>query len=377
VATCIADILLAIDTGLLPDQDPAPADVAAALGETCNVLRRLTSDGVDPYGQRTLGIAANGLATICKYTADMFPQEPGLVAALVGVAGDMVGVLQSQLGHADRWATVVRLADAVRHCAAIIAESGPYDHIAELGALERSASNARRLGAANPPEPERCRGLIRPIPGLASDRLPRHSETVLECTAIVLDGLNRRGGDPFSVRQMLAACRFSEAVGRISREAAPELGGADLSDLWLAVGRQLVLIDDGLRPTGSERVLSACTRGFEAAVRLQQTGHDSWVAIDSANLSRAVALAPDIAASLEEVVVRRRPGLFVPVGQRPLREERVGEFLQKKPFAVERDDLKPVLGALETVERAAASVARREVLATVWPAALEGPSLSL
>jgi hypothetical protein len=97
---------------------------------------------------------------------------------------------------------------------------------------------------------------------------------------------------------------------------------------------------------------------------------------DTSNLSRAVALAPDIAAGFERMLVRRRPALFVPVGQRPLREERVGEFLQKKTFAVGRDDLKPLLRALETVEQTAAWAARREILAVVSRATLDGPSLS-
>jgi hypothetical protein len=376
MATSIADLLSAIDAKVAPDRHPDPADAAAALVEASKVLRKLNRHGVDAIGDRSHGIATHGLAMMCQYTAAMFPQRPEQIASLVGAVGDVVGVLGTGLRHTDRWATSTRLADAVRHCVAIITASGPYDHIAELEALGKSASNLRRLAAANPPEPEQCLGLIRLIPASLPGPLVAHSEIVVESTAIVHDQLSKLRGEPTSVRQMLAACRLSEVVGRFAQQVVPELESVQVAQRWHDVGRQLVLIDDGLRPTGTDRILSSVGRGFDAVNRMQSEP----IVItddDAANLRRCVAMAPAIADDLDKQLVRRRPALFVPVGQRPLREARVGEFLKKRPFALTRDDLKPLSTLLTAVEVCTEPIARAEAVRAITPLSLDGPSLEL
>jgi hypothetical protein len=68
-------------------------------------------------------------------------------------------------------------------------------------------------------------------------------------------------------------------------------------------------------------------------------------------LRRAVDLLPSIAATLDVEISARRGALIVPPGEKPLREQRVKEWLDGKAFLASREDLRELRHAFASAER--------------------------
>jgi len=351
VATSIADLIDAIELELASDESVAVDDAASALMQAHRVLRILCREGLATRGDAEREAAANGLATMCRVVGEMWPQNAGRVAALTGVLGDAVGRLHHELTQSDRWATAIRLGPIVRKCVVTIEESGPYARLPELATIKRSTSNLRRCATMHPPDPERCLGIVRPIPGISVAETIGLAESVHESIAEILDQLNLRGGSHVGVQQAIGVCRAAESLSGTVERLGLDAVQPDATRGWRSAAEQLARFGDGRRPTVGDRLLTWAIRVHEALVQLRPEEPGELTSADIASLRKAASALPAVAESLDIHLSARRSSLIVPVGLRPLREGRVGEWLTKKPFMANRDDFAEVHRALRRAAR--------------------------
>jgi hypothetical protein len=380
MATSILDLLDAIDAAVSAEQPIDCRDAVATLGQAQGVLRKLTSDGLDARVGGDRETAANSLAVLCGVVGAMWESAAARCSSLVGVLGDTIGRLHDELTQSDRWATAIRIAPIARKCAIFIEGSGPYTHVPELKALVQSAAEVQRVATGSPPHPNRCLGLSRPIPltGVPAGIPP--SEVAYEAMAEIVDHLSRTGRDRLTVRQMTGVCRAAVSVAVGVEQLAPECTrGTASSDAWRAARQGMSMFEDGHRCGPEDRVLLCAARSREAMARLRAVDPDALTPEDIAAVQQAGHLLPGLASSLDLELRIRRRSLIVPVGERPLHDGRIGEWLKREPFLATRDDVSSALRALVQAERTSATMQTRHapVLAPTAPRLRTSQALTL
>jgi hypothetical protein len=363
VATSILDLLDAIDAEVSAEQPIDCRDAVATLGQAHRVLRKLTHDGLDARVGGDRESVANSLAVLCGVVGGMWESAPARCSSLVGVLNDTIGRLHDELTQSDRWATATRIAPIARKCAVVIEGSGPYTHVPQLKALVQAAAEVQRDAAVSPPDPNRCLGLSRPIPvaGLPAGIPP--SQVVYEAIAEIVDHLGRSGRDRLTVRQMVGVCRAAVSVADGVERLAPEDDGASgCLDAWRAARGGMSMFEDGHRCGPGDRVLLCAARTREAMSRVLAMERSALTPEDISAVEQAGRLLPGLASALDLELRIRRRSLIVPVGERPLHDGRIGEWLRREPFLATRHDVSSVLKALAQAERASATIRTREAL---------------
>jgi hypothetical protein len=287
----------------------------------------------------------------------MWESAPARCSSLVGVLGDTIGRLHDELTQSDRWATAIRIAPIARKCAVAIEGSGPYSHVPQLKALVQAAADLQRVAAVSPPDPNRCLGLSRPIPvaGVPAGIAP--SQAAYEAMAEIVDHLGRAGRDRLTVRQMVGVCRAAVSVADRVEQLRPE--GPRVSaclDAWRAARQGMSMFEDGHRCGPEDRVLLCAARVREAMARVHAMERSALTPEDIAAVRQAGRLLPGLASALDLELRTRRRSLIVPVGERPLHDGRVGEWLKREPFLATPHDVSYVLKALAWAERTSATI---------------------
>jgi len=350
MATCLRDLLDAVDDepNDAPDVDSLMR-AARCLGMTGRVLSALCREGLDETQRGERESITRRLADHCVTASAAWPSAGSRRADLIGVVGDAVGQLRDELTRSDRWAVAIRLGPVARRDAELISAAGPYGHVGDLVAVGRVSALLRRRAAATPPDPQRIGGLDRPIPAASLPAGLSPSESALEAMAGLVDELHRRDRPQLTTRQMVAVCRASEEVARRAAEVSDLLPRA--AEAWTAARSMIArftdaapgsVFDDALVRRAA-RTVEGLTRAFADGGYAERGMH--------ADAVRLTALLPGVAAQLESELRSARPSLIVPVGERPLREARVTEWLARKAFMAERADVQP---AIRLVRRASA-----------------------
>jgi hypothetical protein len=349
VATSIGDLLATLDQATQTNAIAA-ADAAGALDHTSRALRTLHSDGLGrDYPPGCLD-AIRRLQDACSTAAVAFEHEPRRVSDLAGVLADAVATLRRELVDADRWAVATYTASIVRRCAQSIRESGPYKNVPELLGLFDRSDELQRAAAITPPDPARIRGLDAPIPttwrpaGLSTDA------AVLDAVASLAAEFRRHDRAPASVRELIAVCHVASGVAaRLLPTPDPE--GPTPSDTWKRARDTLVQYTDGIAlPAPGEPRSSLLLKAMRVETELRRPGAATLseersprrsIASEAQNQLRRLANA------CHAEIGRIAPTLVVLPGDRPLTNDRVGEWLRHEPFRVTLADVQPALVVLQ------------------------------
>lgn len=350
MTTSIDDLLSAIHVELSQPGAPTVGDAAATLLQIGHVLRALCRDGLDAECGGEREMAASGLATRCTLVGDTWAAVPGRGAALVGALGDALGRLHEELTQSDRWAVAIRVSPVAMRCAQAIETSGPFDHIADLASISTAVSKVRRCAAAAPPDPLRCMSLKRPMPEPWS-AAARPAEEVHHAMASILDELSRRGREPIGIRQALSISRTAELLCRTLNDPAIDGGSPAEAAAWRDARMQLSRFEDGRRFDPADQLIRMATTAAQNLEAILTSGHPSLSTDDVSELRQAGATLSPIAARIGRQIRLRNDSLIVPIGPRPLREARVSEWLQKKAFVADRQDLARVRRSWSSAER--------------------------
>jgi hypothetical protein len=358
MSTCLTDLLDATNSALAVSTDAG--DAARTLLIASRVLTRLVTDGIDRRVGSDREAATKHLISVCSTAAEIWPGSRGRTTELLGAVGDTCTKLRTELTQSDRWAVALRTATIARRSASIIASAGPYERARPLHAVLESANTVHRLGAAMPPDPFRCMGLVRQVPGaLPTEQTP--AAAAAESFAQLYDLVLRQGRPLLTVRQMISVCRLAEEVASraqsittaVNEEAAV---GSRAVSAWAKARTELALFTDGTTASGQ----GGDTRLIATAARVQDwfacgfaDGADSTAEVAARVRVMANQLAP--LADALHVEVRRHPSLIVPLGPKPLNERRVGEWLRREAFLAAPADLTP---ATSTLLRAAKESAK-------------------
>ena len=83
---------------------------------------------------------------------------------------------------------------------------------------------------------------------------------------------------------------------------------------------------------------------------------------DISAVEQAGRLLPGLASALDLELRIRRRSLIVPVGERPLHDGRISEWLKREPFLATRHDVSLVLSAFARAERTSATIPTTDAL---------------
>lgn len=362
MATSIADLLTLLDAEMKPGSAHDPRDVGRALDVTSRLLDRLRTDGVGADTTPFRDDVVRRLAESCGDAAACFDAAPGRVSDIIGVTGDAVGQLHQHLTAADRWAVAISLAATSRHCARILAESGPYDQVPELLAVADRSRELIRAAATSPPDPDDLIGHDIPIPAVdLPDAMPP-ARVVAESTTELVAMLRRGGRDPMTIRQLIGICvaaaelaGLGEAFAAATGHAVPE--SAALA--WQSARQQIARFAD--RPSTIEwdgnRILHTAARVQEESATVRR--HADVTRYDMPCLRAAVAHLPRLAAGCEHEMRAVVRTLVVARGPAPLHEGRIGEWLRREAFTAMPTDLVPATVALRQAGTASEELAVR------------------
>jgi len=343
VATDIRDLLDEIRAEL-GSSDLHVGELGGCLSQAGRILNQLASDGVDNAVDRSRTIAARQLAAACLAAGALWQGDTRRLTQLTGVLGDVTGRLHHELTQSDRWATAIAVESIARRGARLIADAGPYDHVAELAELRDAASKLRKVAELSPPDPTRCLGMRRPIPVGALPRGLSPAQVARETVAEIFDLLHRRAGGPATTRQMASVCRAAGAVARAVEALEPELQTGAVVQRWEHAATRLSLLADGNGTPDPADRLTLCAERAARAAHLTLRAERQLTQSDVTELSVAASLLPGIAGAIDQELRVMQRSLVVPFGSEPLHEGRVAEWLHKRPFMATRDDLR-VCGA--------------------------------
>jgi hypothetical protein len=319
VATSLRDLLDVLDDASSPSHRPDPDDAARALRHTGTLLTSLLSTANPHAVSSGRAAAMRRLAESCADAGVSFDGRPGRVSDLVGAVGDVAGLLHRDLTGEDRWSIACGVAIPARRCAAIVATSGPYATVPELLGVADRARDLVRMAAADSFDPQLTAGLHIPIPVTGLPRGLPASRVTLESLAEVVGTFRERGRDPMSLRQLIAVTHAAEQT----TAAARSVGGGERRVLLCASrvihGVDVMLRDGGLSPGPAPR--------------------------DVADVHRAARLLPLLAQGCEREIARIGPTLIVSGGDRPIHDDRVAEWLQRRPAMATPPDLYPAVRA--------------------------------
>ena len=354
MATSLRDLVDSAH-GALRDEDCGIGEAAAALGKAARLLDRLLESSERAKATRIRDSLIHSLARPCERAANTWPCEAGRADALLGATIDAVGVFRDQLSADDRWALALRTASIARRAANLIRTAGPYEQAPTLNLAISAADQLRRLGASNPPHPDRLCSLDSPIPightpiGLGA------AETVIELTASLVHELNQPSSAPLSMRQLIAAARAGEAIAAsVSSGVDPTVARsvqADLVERWTALRQALAQFTDGQPPRSWDGTITPTVVQLCRALADASPGAPQFVA---AALERIVDWLPLVGEGIEWQWHRLDRPLLMPPGRAPADEARVSAWLRRETVIVGSAERLEVRRLLGTVTLAAA-----------------------
>jgi hypothetical protein len=341
MSTSLADLLWMLDA----ERDCPPGDAAPALQHAGALLSRLTVFGIDVELRESRTEAVCSLAGAATAVGTAWPHQAARTAELAGAVADVAGRLCGELTEGDTWQLAVSTAMLARRWACSIGAAGPQPPAPRLRLLITAADGVRRLAAEHPPRPEQFDALNRPI---STTRVPASWSPMLACAESVValtNVLERRGRSPLTVRQLIGVCRAAEAVAEATERTVPD-APTGVSSGWQNLRDELARFTDGIRDPGfgtAEPVLALAAQIHQAIVQATALSLDHRA---GQQLQRATIELPRIAAQVEREL-RHLPGrVIVGKGDRPIREERVAEWLDGKAFLADIADLEPVRSAV-------------------------------
>jgi hypothetical protein len=362
MSTSLADLLDATDSVVEASSDAG--DAARTLLVASRVLTRLLADGIDRRVGSERETATKQLISTCSAAADIWPACGGRTSELLRAVGDTCARLRTELTQSDRWAVALRTAAIARQSAGIIISAGPYERARPLHTVGESADIVRRLGAAMPPDPMRCTGMVRPVPVVAPyEQAP--VAVAAESFAQLYDLVLRQGRPLLTVRQLIGVCRLAEEVASrahsmtsvLNEEAA---AGCPAASAWAKARAELALFTDGVAAPGlggDAPLFATAARVHDALARGLTGGAESTAEV-ATHLRVMANQLPQLAEALH-VEVRRHPSLIVPLGSNPLNEHRVGEWLRREAFLAVPADLGPATSAFLRAAKESAKFAAR------------------
>lgn len=343
---------------------PAVADAEAAiaaLGHTGRALQRLIAPWAGGHAKEWSDV--EHLARACRAAAAEWSPRPGRLPDLVGVACDIVGRHDSELGRDERWAVAVEVATAARRCVDAAQRHEPYARVPTLKRARVAAAAVEREAAHRPPAARSGTVLDKPIPAIY-DGSPDAS--VLDAVAALSQALRRdtyQAALPITAalataaaaEQVSRACltvgRPQTTVGRMPWQTTPAS--------WQVVQAALVRFDDGSRrrSLGPSPSLAAAVRVHEAVAQLRSRDDPNDAAVTT--LPRVAAELPVLARALERAAIRwsREHTLFARAQNLVRREELVPAILAKRVVPIDELDMVPVIAALRVSERLSSSLA--------------------
>ena len=338
MTTSIADLLLRLDHATAYRTPTRGDDAAGAL----RALGRLGSDLRQPaIPQAERDDAVRRFADACSLAAVTFPPGNGRLTDLAGVTADAIARYRDRLADQDRWTIATQLALPARRCAAAVAAGGNYRDVPQLLGVADRAAELLLVAADNPPEPTPTGLLFAPIPSLNLSNHEPPAVVAVEAVATLVWHVT--GRERLTVRQLLGACVLGEA-------AANYIGNDRAARAYRQAVNEIGLFADQPRrsPATDDRVLRATAHGIEALGEARGNRERGPIEL-------LEQLLPALALGCAEQMTRIRKTLVVPHGPRPLREERVAQWLQRHAFLPTERDLQPALAALEAAARCAAA----------------------
>jgi hypothetical protein len=308
---------------------------------------------------RTRDDVIRRLADACAQVGIAFDRGAGRCGDLVGVLSDAIERPGTGLGHEDRWAIAIRISTPARRFARTIATSGPYADVPQLLSVADRSRELVHIAALDPPQLGLVGALDQPI-SMPSRGVDARMAKVAEATALLLGEFRRVGRDPMTSRELVA---IAHASSRVAGHA--ELLGMTPEDdtsatcAWQSARDMVARYSDGMPVARTE---FAHSRVIDAALNsaVTRAGRSLELTCDGATAQALKharigflleRMAICCAVEFERIGVR----LVVSGGQRPLHEDRVGEWLRHEPFGARPPDLLPAIEAL----RAAGTASRQ------------------
>jgi hypothetical protein len=297
------------------------------------------------------------LAEACAAVeAGNLPHDLARPARLLAIAGDAVGTLFGPATPAaDRWAIATSVADLVRRCTTIYAQTGPSLPDRPVQDAHGRAMDILLAGRHLEPHTARC---ILDVPIPSSVPVPHDPLGQAVAAAAHIDHrLARRAAlnvPAVGVYELRAISLAFTAAMDLAHTALPETSPAPAS-AWRRVhqlARQLV---DGAQPpaAGHEPL-------FRYAIQLHQhtTRLDADALTGQANQLHAIAdHAAATAASLIKHTHDLAGAVYAYAHQFPVPETRVAAHLRRQPFILDQADLAVVGEALQHAAIACGQVA--------------------
>jgi hypothetical protein len=337
VATSIADLLAHLDHVTAGDAISS-GDAAACV----RVLSRLADNMRQPaLGNGERAAVARHFADACRTLAVTFEVQSGRLADAAGVLADACVRRVDQLADDERWTIISQLAVPARRCANAIAACGPYESVPQLLAMIDRTREVILAAADDPPEPKPHGLLTEPIPSLVM--LDRTTPEMLAVEAVATIALDlQRHRETFAIRQLLGICVLGEAAARCVHGA--RCTGAATG--WRQVRDELSLFADRPRrdPAIDDPILRTVIQGVESFV---EVGVREGSATELTPSLEPLLLRMTLGCAL--AIERAMPNLLIPHGPRPLREERVADWLTGRTYRAAEDDIRPVLDRFRTL----------------------------
>jgi hypothetical protein len=359
VSTSLLDLTQAAAQLTAPGATLAPDAAARSLAIIGEVFPRLCRDGLDGRYGGPRHEPSLLLAVACERAASQFPQTDGRLPQLLGVTGDVLGVLQQELTQSDRWWAAIGLADIARRCAKAISDSGPYADAVALAEVRQHAAAVIVTGATDPPHPARLIGVDRPVPAALTPKGLEPGNAVFEHFAALTALMRSPARPPLSVRQLtavtLAATDLARAAVDVAEQLGPEQSTSSLARsamAWRASARGIVKLASAVETADlvGDRVLQHVA-GIRASFdRLEaQAPAESGKGMGTAtgrDLLRATRLLPGLASDIARDIRMQTGRIVVPHSAKPHSALRLAEWKARKAFIANRIDLHPTLDAL-------------------------------
>lgn len=349
MATSISDLLSTLDNAAQRHRVDG-RDAAGALRHASRILGAVRADRLGRDYPPDCLDSIRRLDQACADVAASFERGAGRIADLTGVLADAVSTLHEELAASDRWAIASQLAPITRRCAQAIRHAGPYQDVPELLSLIDRADELQRIAAITPPDPARVRGLDAPIPttwrpaGLSTDA------AVLDAVASLAAEFRRHDRAPASVRELIAVCHVASGVAA-HLLPTPDPDGVHTSGVWIRARNTLSQYTDGLvLPAPGEPRSALLLKAMRVETELRRP--TAATLPEECSPRRVIASETQkqlrrLANACHAELGRIAPTLVVLPGDRPLTNDRVGEWLRHEPFRVTPPDLQPALAALE------------------------------
>jgi hypothetical protein len=353
VATSIDDLLRALDDSTSPGRPVDLRDASRCLTLSGHLLARSCATYPRYAASRTWYVAS--LATACSDAGPLLPEQAGRASQLLGAASDVAGRLEQRLAPDDRWSIAIEVAGIARRCAEVVRSDPAYLHVYQYATVSRRASDLLRYSATDIPAIQPETALHHPLAQPNVRANSAGSVVLLESIATMINELHRLPPTDVSIRSLRGIAIAADATA--NRAAELSVGRDDqrmaarckvMAASWREFGSALPRFVDGQSAGfAGDRLVVATVRAREALLdACKDPAGTALLREQQEALVRSAALLPRLAAAAEDCLRGKAGHLLVPIGPRPLREERVAEWLARRTFIAGRRDTGPAIESL-------------------------------